>query len=199
MKQIGTAIILAGGKSSRMGFDKQRLRIGESYIMEAHITKLQLVFEEIIIVSNHPADYADFGCLVVKDEIKNFGPLGGIHSGLKHSSSHYNYLIACDMPFLNIQYVDYLKTCIETSLEKIDAVITRLGEWIEPFNAFYSKTLINKIEHQVTLKQKSIYAMLGLANVLYIEEKTAREFDPDWRMFTNINTLEDLDTFQKED
>jgi molybdopterin-guanine dinucleotide biosynthesis protein A len=191
MEYMGTAIILAGGKSSRMGFDKQFLKLRDKYIIEVITDKLQKVFEEIIIVTSRPEEYAQYGFKLAEDEVRDFGPLAGIHVGLKSSSSIYNYIIACDMPFINLKYLEYMMEIIKQHGSEVEGVITRLGEWIEPFNAFYSKSLIPKIEENISKGKRQINTLLQDSNIHYISEAKAREFSPDWEMFTNVNTLGD--------
>jgi molybdopterin-guanine dinucleotide biosynthesis protein A len=192
-----TAIILAGGKSSRMGFDKQFLKLRDKYVIEIIAEKLEKVFSEIIIVTGRPEEYAKYGFKLVEDEVRNFGPLAGIHVGLKNSGSIYNYVVACDMPFINLKYIRYMMQLIEESDGCVDGVITKLGDWIEPFNAFYSQNLIGRIEESMKNGKRQINLMLQDANVLYVSEAKAREFSPDWEMFTNINTFKDYESLMK--
>ncbi len=189
---MDTAIILAGGKSTRMGLDKQFLVLENQWMMDQIIKQLEKLFKEIIIVTNKPEEYKDCPYTIVQDQIKDFGPVGGIHAGLKSSSSLYNYIIACDMPFININYIQYMKRLINTSSKNVDAVVAMLGEWIEPFNGFYSKRLIEKIEKNIQENKKMIISILKGSNVLYIEEKKARIFSPGWEMFINLNSPKDL-------
>lgn len=191
MKSIETAIILAGGKSSRMGFDKQFLKFKDKYIVELLLERLRDMFKEIVIVTNKPDEYVRYNCILVEDEIKGFGPVAGISVGLKNSSSMYNYLIACDMPFINPRYIDFMKALINKQSDDVDAVITRLGDWIEPFNAIYSKSLVAKAEQNMRLGKRKINSLLCDSNVLYVSEAKAREFSPNWEMFMNLNTIED--------
>ena len=137
IKSFGTAIILAGGKSSRMGFDKQFLQIGKKRMMDLVIEKLEEEFDQIIVVSNKPDQYENFSHKVVSDIIVGKGPLSGLHVGLKNSKSQYAYFVACDMPNINISYIRYMKE----QIEKInpDACVTRSGKFAETFNSFYSK------------------------------------------------------------
>ncbi len=193
MAYMETAIILAGGKSSRMGFDKQFLKLRDKYIIEMMAETLEKVFNEIIIVTGRPEEYVKYGYKLVEDEIKDFGPLAGIHVGLKSSGSLHNYIVACDMPFINIKYLNYMRSLINQHEGKVDGVITRLGEWIEPFNAFYSKSLLQKLEENMGKGNKQINLLLKDSNVLYISEAKAREFSPDWEMFTNVNTIKDYE------
>jgi molybdopterin-guanine dinucleotide biosynthesis protein A len=194
MKEMETAIILAGGKSSRMGFDKQFLKLRDKYLVEMLAERLEKVFNEIIIVTGKPEEYTKHRYKLVEDEVKNFGPLAGIHVGLKNSTSMHNYIVACDMPFINLRYLEYMMGLIRQQEGKVDGVITRLGEWIEPFNAFYSKNLLGKIEENMKNGKRQINMLLKDSNVLYISEAEARKFSPDWEMFTNVNTLKDYES-----
>lgn len=186
-----TAIILAGGRSSRMGFDKQLLKLQDKYIIEVIAEKLEKIFSEIIIVTNKPKRYAKYGYRLTTDEVRGFGPLAGIHAGLKVSSNMYNYVVACDMPFIDTAYIRYMMELIDCREGQTDAVITRYGNWIEPFNAFYSRSLIPRIEKSFKSDNRQINKLLEDASVLYISEAKAREFSPNWDMFTNVNTVKD--------
>ncbi len=192
MALINTAIILAGGKSSRMGFDKQLICFDGENITDSIIRTLKPVFKNIIIVTNKPRLYKDKDIIITKDYYKGYGPLGGIHAGLLKSPSMYNYFIACDMPYISIDYIKYMMKIIHENNYEVDAIITRFGDWIEPFNAFYSRRLISDIECNIAKNKRKIGELLDKSNAIYIEEKTARCFSPDWSMFTNLNTESDL-------
>lgn len=194
MDEMDTAIILAGGKSSRMGFDKQFLKLRDKHIIEIITERLQKFFKEIIIVTNRPDEYSKYGFKLVEDEVRDFGPLAGIHVGLKNSSSLHNYILACDMPFINIKYIEYMMELIRQQDDSIDGVITKLGQWIEPFNAFYSRNLLPRIEENIVNGKRQINMLLKDSNVLYVSEAKAREFSPDWEMFTNVNTIKDYES-----
>lgn len=196
MSKMDTAIILAGGKSNRMGFDKQRLVINNRWIMLDIIEELKKEFNEIIVVSNNTELYnnINYNIKVVEDEVIDFGPLGGIYSGLKKSTSMYNYLIACDMPFINIGYIRYLKSLL--SNEDIDILITLFREnMFETFNAFYSKKIIPIIKKAIDEDRRKITTIFKQSNTMYVPEEAARKFSPDWSMFTNLNTKEDIENY----
>lgn len=193
MENIDTAIILAGGQSRRMGFDKKYIEVEGKYLLDSIVKNLEKEFERIIIVTNTPYYLIKINISYIKDEIENIGPLGGIHSGLKYSDSEYNYIIACDMPYINLKYIRYLKNQVEDNIKlKPDAVVTRFNEWIEPFNGIYSKKIVKNIEDYINNKKRNIYSLISTMNTLYVEEKIARKFSPDWRMFKNLNTKRDL-------
>jgi molybdenum cofactor guanylyltransferase len=196
MDRFGTAIILAGGKSLRMGFDKQFLKIDQRRLMDSLIYKLKKEFEEIIIVTNKPEYYIGLNHKIITDKLKEKGPLGGIHAGLLESSSKYAFVAACDMPNINMEYVRYMKNFMNG--ENLDGCVTNFMDWIEPFSSFYSKDLTRDIEMHIKSGRRSINSMLKDLNIKYIKEDIAREFSPNWDMFLNLNTRNDLDSYLKE-
>lgn len=196
MKKFGTAIILAGGKSSRMGFDKQFLKIDQRRLMDSLINKLKKDFQEIIIVTNKPEYYIGLSHKIITDKLKEKGPLGGIHAGLLESSSKYSFVLACDMPNINMEYVRYMKESMKD--QDLDGCVTNYMDWIEPFSSFYSRDLVKEIENHIDSGRRSINSMLKSLNIQYIEEEDARRFSPNWDMFLNLNTREDLDLYLEE-
>ena len=201
MKEFSTAIILAGGKSRRMGFDKQQLEINKSKMVTKMIRQLQKLFEEVIVVTNTPTLYENDNCTILTDEVKGKGPLAGIHVALKQTKSRYNYVIACDMPVINEKFIqDMMETIRKESSNSNNPVacVTRFGEWIEPFNAFYSVDFIPYIEAQFERREKSVHSALPEDRTCYISEEKARSFSPNWDMFFNLNTKEDVEKYLKE-
>ena len=190
---FGTAIILAGGKSSRMGFDKQFLKIKENRMMEIVINRLEQVFDEIIIVTNKPELYKDSKYKIVSDIIKEKGPLSGLHVGLKNSKSKYAYFVACDMPNINISYIEYMKEIIEK--ERPDACVTKCGKFSETFNSFYSNELYTTIEKHLEDDNRSVHSLLEKIDTYYIDEIDAKNYSPNWDMFVNLNTKEELEKY----
>ena len=195
MELFKSAVILCGGKSSRMGFDKQLLTIDKIRLIDKVISKLRKEFEEIIIVTNKPQYYESFQVKLVQDRYQGMGPLSGIHAALGEAQSEFVYFIACDMPNINLEYIKYMKNRLFDS--DIEACVTRVGQWIEPLNSFFSKKALEQIEEDLRSKKGSLYYLLKKINCLYIDEKEARKHSPDWSMFLNLNTREELDDFLK--
>jgi len=194
LKEFGTAIILAGGKSSRMGFDKQFLMIREKRLMESMIDKLNKEFNEFIVVTNKPEYYVDFPHKLVTDKIVGQGPLSGIHAGLSEADSKYSFVIACDMPNINLDYIRYMKESIKNT--DYDGCITYSKDWIEPFSSFYSKEILQDLEKSLLAGQKMIYPFIKEHNFYYVDEDIARKFTPDWDIFINLNTQEELEYYK---
>ena len=195
MEAFKTAVILAGGKSSRMGFDKQFLTINEVRIMEKLIHELSKEFEDIIIVTNKPEEYKEDGFRIISDEIKEFGPLSGIHVGLKQSKSKYVYFIACDMPDVSLDYISYMKK--ELTNSKAKACVAKREEQVEPFNAFYSVDILPEIEELIALNRRSMLGLIDIIEPIFIEENVLKKYDYSFDMFINLNSREDLDIYNR--
>jgi molybdopterin-guanine dinucleotide biosynthesis protein A len=192
-----TAIILAGGRSTRLGFDKQLIKLGDGNLMDHLINTLSLIFEEIIIVSNKPELYAGKNVKVVSDSFVDVGPLAGFYAGLSAATHTCCYVTACDMPWISESYVRYLMKCHKDQPDK-EIWTTRKGTMLEPFGGLYSKVLTDRIVSLVTAGNRRIQALFLQAEVGYVSEKKARHYSPDWHMFDNINTLNDLETFKSQ-
>jgi len=193
MKEFGSAVILAGGLSTRMGFDKQFLEIGDTVLSRYLAATLSMEFDEVIIVTNRPECYTGDGLRAVSDIIPGRGPLSGIHSGLSAATSRFVFCIACDMPNLSLDYIRHLKSKIRGGFH--DACVARAGEWIEPFQAFYSRAIISRIEDYLNLDRRSVFPLLRTLNTLYLTEEEARPFNRDGRLFANLNTRQELESF----
>lgn len=102
-----TGLVLAGGKSSRMGTDKGFLMLNNKPFVQYSIDALQPLVSEIIIVSDHP-DYDVFGLKRITDIRKNAGPVSGIYSGLEASTTKYNLILSCDIPLITSEILQKL-------------------------------------------------------------------------------------------
>jgi len=195
MEIFKTAVILAGGKSTRMGFDKQFLEVNNKLLMENLICELKKEFQDIIIVTNKPEEYKNSKCRIFSDEIKEVGPLSGIHVGLKNSKSKYTYFIACDMPNINLNYIQQMKN--EIIQGKPDACVSQKEGRIEPFNSFYSTNILDKVEELIRSNRRSMLTLINNIKTLVIDEKTLERYNKLFDMFINLNTREDLQRFEK--
>jgi molybdopterin-guanine dinucleotide biosynthesis protein A len=193
-KEFGSAVILAGGKSRRMGFDKQFLQIKNHYLLCHHGEQLAKLFEQIIVVTNTPELYRDTPFVLVSDELRDKGPLGGIHIGLKTATSRQVFFLACDMPNIHLDYIRFMQQRLRGGTA--NACITRFGDWIEPFNSFYTRDLLTDIEDYLGRGHHSLFRFLKNQNTHYISEAEARHYSPDWQMFLNLNTREDFETWR---
>jgi molybdopterin-guanine dinucleotide biosynthesis protein A len=140
-----SAVILAGGKSQRMGQDKAFLKIGSLTIVEYQLQRLKPLFEEILLSANSPEKFAHLGLEVVQDYIPGRGPLVGIYSSLLQAKHSHIFAIACDMPFVSPELINYMK---ENS-KGYDVTVPETDRGLEPLYAIYSKTCLHVMKKYI--------------------------------------------------
>ena len=180
-----TAIILAGGKSSRMKEDKGLVIFNGRSLVEHVINAARTVTGNIIIITANPA-YHQHGVSCIKDEVKDRGPLGGIYTGLTHSSTAKNLLLGCDMPFLSEELLNAL---IRNSGDE-DVLLTEHRGMAEPLCSVYDQSCITHIRSVIEQDQLKITdALAGLKTRVISFDKEG------WfkgSEFANINSIEEL-------
>ena len=193
MPKFSSAVILAGGKSTRMGFDKQLLQIQDRSIVQHLIALLRTRFDDIMVSSPTPELYDPNEAQVIQDIHEGIGPLGGIHSALRNATSEAVFVIACDMPYLEIPYIDYMMG--EMGKECYDACVTERGGYLEVFHSFYCRSALRVLEDELAAERYSVQHFIRKIDALVIPEENAAPFLPDWRAFTNLNTPEEYAVF----
>ena len=187
-----TAIILAGGDAARMGRDKATLPIGGKPMIKHIYDQIRPWFSEVIISSNEPDKHAFLGAPVVADEKKGHGPLMGIASAIKASNYDRNFVIACDIP--NVDIALMLKLLRQS--RDCDGCVPRLaGAKYEPLFAVYRKSMLKTIHDLLTAGERKIDRAYDLCKMDFVD------IAPD-RGINNINTKQDyleLTTGEKED
>jgi molybdopterin-guanine dinucleotide biosynthesis protein A len=194
MKKDMTGIILAGGKNSRMRTNKAFLKIDGTCLIDNILAVYQKIFSEIIIVTNDPLSYTEFSeTLVVTDIYKEKGALGGIYTGLFYATYDYSFIAACDMPFLNEDFIIYLTE----QTDKFDIVVPQLSEGFQPLHAIYSQNCLSHIKKLLIADKLKITGFYKEVRLLSIPEEKIKPFNKDGRLFLNFNTPEDLEKEEK--
>jgi molybdopterin-guanine dinucleotide biosynthesis protein A len=183
-----TGIVLSGGESRRMGTDKAFLLLDGLPLIEHVLRVLRGVFPRVIIVTNAPARYVPYDALVVTDTVDKRGPLTGIYSGLLNSRDEYNFVAACDMPFLNPDLIAYMAGLAPGH----DIVVPVINGRVEPLHAIYSKKLVPMIKKRLQEDDRQVQGIFGEARVRYVTETEIVRYDPGRRSFKNLNTLEEF-------
>ena len=183
-----TGIILAGGKSRRMGAEKGLLRLGSKYMIELAIDALEPLCDQIIISENTDA-YDFLGYKVVPDYIPNSGPMGGIYSGLRESENDLNIVLSCDMPFIN---TDLLRTLIEQFEGNLVAVPWHGGRKYEPMCAVYSKELLPVLEKFIKEDNYRIADVFDVVSTAKVEMND-QTYGFNEKTFENVNSEKELD------
>lgn len=172
------------------GQDKAFLKIYNEPLISTQLKLLKKLFKEIIIATNLPEKYGLIqGVKVISDIIPLQGPLGGIYSGLMSSSSFYNFVVACDMPYIDTGLIEYMYK----NSSGYDAVVPRINKRYEPLYSFYSKGCLKFIGQLLDKKIFKINKLFSQIRVKEIASEEIGQFALGARIFTNINTKEDLE------
>jgi molybdopterin-guanine dinucleotide biosynthesis protein A len=187
-----SGIILAGGKSLRLGHNKVFETIGHKNLLDLVVEWVAPLTDEVILVITDERavpqhiNHSEFK--VVTDIYPGKGPLGGIYTGLVHSSSFKNLVVASDMPFLNQALLRYM---IQIAAG-FDVVVPRVGHLVEPLHSVYSKNCAAPIKQMIDKGRLSVSQLLSQVRTRYLEAAEIERFDPQHLSFFNVNTIDDL-------
>ncbi|MFO0793830.1 MAG: molybdenum cofactor guanylyltransferase [Candidatus Brocadiaceae bacterium] len=182
-----TAIILAGGKSRRMGSPKALLRFGDKTFIEHQVSVLRKIFDEILISANDGALYKTLNLPIVPDIIPGKGPLGGISAGLIRATSSHAFVVACDMPFINEEVILYLKGLIDD----YDVVVPQTSRGLEPMHAFYSRNCIKPMQRCIQDGRLRIIDFFPEVKVRIVDTREFAGLDTSAQSLLNLNTVEE--------
>ena len=186
-----TGVILAGGKSRRMGEDKRFLTVGTATLLDRCRAVLMGVFSEVLIVTAQDSPAMEgAGCQVHQDLIPDCGSLGGLYTGLKLATHGRVFVVACDMPFLSPEMIQFF---VNRDSEA-DVVMGRLPSGLQPLHAVYGKRALPCIERMAQshhLKIQDIASEPSL-KVAIVSPAEWAHIDPASQSFQNVNTPEDL-------
>lgn len=196
-------IILAGGKSTRMGgSDKAFLPIGEETMVGMIISQFRSLFSEIVVVAKDAEAYAEMPVTVVTDQFPGLGPIGGIHAGLLASSDKYNLVLACDLPLMRAELVRLLldramgsgeEAALEQDTLPVDVVIPIVGGFIEPTAAVYVRGILPTVEQFIHMGDYKLKNLISALHTDYVPEAELRRVDPNLESFLNVNTPEEYE------
>ena len=180
-----TAIILAGGGSLRTGRDKSMLAIQGKPIIKHIVEQLRPWFSQVIVSSNEVEKYGFLGVEVVPDKILGRGPLMGIASALAASANELNFVVACDIPEIDMAFVRMMIS----QARRFDAVVPVTGPMhYEPVFAVYNKSVVEAMEQALASGNNKITEALGRCAIKYIAAGADARLG-------NINTMDDYREF----
>jgi molybdenum cofactor guanylyltransferase len=192
-----TAVILAGGKGSRLNFvEKALLELHGKPILNHIIETLSRCVDEIIVVVRDEEQQRRLhlaGVTIVRDEVQDFGPVAGICSGLSASSSQYAFVAACDMPFIKADVVDLL-------FHKAAGYDVAIPYPLEPLHAVYRReATIRAAKVAIQRRKGAIMYVVDQLQVNFVPKDEIRLIDPSLCTFVNINSLEDVEILNKKE
>jgi molybdopterin-guanine dinucleotide biosynthesis protein A len=188
---VASVIVLAGGKSSRLGRDKALLPIGGQPMLARTVQSLSALTDDLIVVSNEPKSHGSLALAarLVPDLEPGQGSLMGVYSGLRVARHAHALVVACDMPLLSIPLLWYMIGLTQG----YDVVIPRLNGLLEPLHAIYGKACLPPMSRLLDQGQRKITSFFQDVRVRYVEEDEIDAFDPGRLSFLNVNSLADWD------
>jgi molybdopterin-guanine dinucleotide biosynthesis protein A len=206
-----TGIVLAGGKSERMGQNKALIQFRGKPLIQHALERISPLCSEVYIVANDPTLYAEFHAPVLQDIIPGQGSLGGIYTGLVRSRDQFVLAVACDMPFLNPDLLGY-----ELSLaSQADVIVPRAKNLsgktphskkrpnaegkllakmsdLHPLHAVYSKTCLAVMREMIEAGDLRVISFFDRVNIRIVEQDEVDRFDPLHISVFNTNTAQDM-------
>lgn len=184
-----TAIILTGGKSSRMGRPKALLPFGGEPLIAHIVRALRHLFADAVIVAAQGQELPPLPATLVRDELTFQGPVGGIYYGLTATRSDIAFVTSCDAPFLNLPLISFLTSQISNR----DVVVPYWQDRFQPLHAVYRKSVAPLLKDQLERGELRPISLYKKVRTLEVHEQDIRRLDPDGLSFLNMNTPEDYE------
>ncbi|MDR4497934.1 MAG: molybdenum cofactor guanylyltransferase [Candidatus Scalindua sp.] len=173
-----------------MGRNKAFLKIQGKTFIERQIDLLREIFDKIIVSANTPSEYTFLNIPVIKDVYPGKGPLSGIYTGLMNSRSLHTFFLACDMPFVELPLIQYLKGLVKD----FDVVVPQSERGLEPLHAFYSKNCLAPIKRELTRNNLRIISFFSDVKVKIVELDSLTSSKSFLDSIRNLNTPDDYES-----
>jgi molybdenum cofactor guanylyltransferase len=182
-----TAVVLAGGKSSRMGRPKSLLLFDGKPLI-AHLARaLERMFAETVIVAAPEQELPPLPAILVRDEVPYQGPVGGIYYGLRAASGKSCFVTSCDVAFLNPSLISHLLS----QISDYDVVVPHWQERFQPLHAVYRTSVLPLLKEQLDRGELRPIFLFDKVRTRKIDDDEVKIFDPDGLSFFNMNTPDD--------
>jgi molybdopterin-guanine dinucleotide biosynthesis protein A len=184
-------VVLAGGKSERMGMEKAALRIGDETLLARIVRRLRLALPEVYVVGPLHLAALTPGTAMFPDDLTGVGPLGGLSTALAHAPSRHLFVVGCDMPFVEPALMSAMAR-YAARFPGADVVALRTPRGLEPLHAVYAQTCASAVgEWLAAADGKSLSALLERLNVKELPANIVARYDPSGRSTFNANSPED--------
>ena len=184
-----TGVILAGGKSSRFGSNKALAMVDGKPLIQHVADLMSSLFPECILITNTPAEYEFLSVPMTHDRYQDSGPLAGIHAALLKISTPRAFVVACDMPNLSPELIQYICNINE---QEYEVIIPSPEKGQEPLFGIYHKKSLEVIESYLQQKDFKIISVLEDLQVRRVSEQEILSITEDLGCFKNINRPTDL-------
>jgi len=184
-----TAVVLAGGKSSRMGKPKALLLFDNEPLIAHIVGALKHGFGEVVVVAAPGQELPSLPVKLVRDEVPYQGPVGGIYYGLKAAGSEFSFVTSCDVAFLSPPLILHLISRISN----YDVVVPYWQERFQPLHAVYRRSVLPLLRVQLERGELRPVYLFDKVRTCTIGEDAIRRFDPEGLSFFNMNTPADYE------
>ena len=198
-----TAVVVAGGKSIRLGQDKRRLKLWGAdgpTLLEHTVGVMAQRCDEVVVALNDVEEWEGLPARLVRDSFADGGSLGGIYSGLMAASHAYIFAVAADMPLLHGGLIDWMlreRRDYDVLAPRVGAGRARNRLGVESLHAIYSKNCREPIRRQLDDGNPQVIGFFPEVRVRIVEPDVVRRFDADGVAFKNINTPDELDEVRR--
>ena len=182
-----SAVILAGGKSSRMGRPKALLLFDGQPLILHIVRALKPLFADAVVVAAPGQELPPLPVTLVRDEVAHQGPVGGIYYGLRAASSEVCFVTSCDVALLNLSLISYLIS----QISNYDVVVPHWQGRFQPLHAVYRKSVLPLLKEQLERGELRPIFLFDKVRTREVHEDEIRRFDPEGLSFLNMNTPED--------
>lgn len=189
-----TGVILAGGQSLRMGYNKAEAEVHGKSMLIRMIDKMEMVTSSIMI-SNGSITYSNITWPQIPDEHPHCGPIGGIYSILKRSESQLNLVVSCDIPLVSVSLLNYMVDSATVNDSLITVPVDHEGQ-LHMTCAVYHKDLLPIVKQQIDARRFKMKNLLDLVSVEYINISREHPLFQE-NAFLNVNRPNTLEEARK--
>jgi molybdopterin-guanine dinucleotide biosynthesis protein A len=184
-----SAVVLAGGKSSRMGRPKALLPFGNQPLIVHIVRALNCIFAKTVMVAAPGQEMPELAVELVRDEVAYQGPVGGIYYGLKAAGGEISFVTSCDVAFLNPPLISFLVS----QISQYDVVVPYWQDRFQPLHAVYRRSVLSLLETQLERRELRPVYLFDKVRTRRVAEEEIRNFDPQGLSFFNMNTPDDYE------
>ncbi len=185
-----TAVILTGGRSSRMGRPKALLPFNGEPLIVHIVRALKRMFAEAVVVAAPEQELPPLPVTLVRDEVAYQGPVGGIYFGLKAATKEICFVTSCDAPFLSLPLIAHLLSHVSDC----DVVVPYWQERFQPLHAVYRTSVLPLLKEQLERGELRPIFLYDKVRTRKIHEDEIRRLDPQGLSFVNMNSPEEYET-----
>lgn len=184
-----TAVILTGGRSSRMGRAKALLPFDGEPLIAHIVRRLGRAFAETVVVAAPDQELPTLPVALVRDDVAYQGPVSGIYHGIRAATKDVCFVTSCDAPFLNLALVSHLLS----QISDFDVVVPFWQERFQPLHAVYRRSVVPLLREQLERSDLRPISLYPKVRTREIYEDEVRRFDPEGLSFLNMNTPQDYE------